>query len=143
MKVSAKTEYACIAMLELAAQYGSGEPVRIRRIAERHDVPPRFLVQILLQLKGAGLVASVRGAAGGYHLVKPPQEVSLGQVMEVIEGNGDDTQTSSASPDSPAVKVLMQAWQEVSRVQRKMLDGITLADLLERAKEQDERMYHI
>ena len=66
MKVSAKTEYACIAMLELAAQYGSNEPVRIRKIAERHDVPPRFLVQILLQLKGAGLVSSVRGAAGGY-----------------------------------------------------------------------------
>ena len=96
MRVSAKTEYACIAMLELAAQYGSNEPVRIRRIAERHDVPPRFLVQILLQLKGAGLVASVRGAAGGYHLVKPPQEISLGQVMEVIEGsseeNGQDQQ---------------------------------------------------
>ncbi len=143
MKVSAKTEYACIAMLELAAQYGSSEPVRIRKIAERHDVPPRFLVQILLQLKGAGLVASVRGAAGGYHLLKPPQEVSLGHVMEVIEGNNDEGQTSSASPDSPLVKVLMQAWQEVSRVQRKMLEGMTLAELLERAKEQDEQMYHI
>ncbi len=144
MKVSAKTEYACIAMLELASQYGSGEPVRIRKIAERHEVPPRFLVQILLQLKGAGLVASVRGAAGGYHLIKPPREVSLGQVMEVIEGNNDDNgQTTAASPDSPAVKVLMQAWKEVSEVQRKMLDAITLADLLERAKEQDERMYHI
>ncbi len=144
MRVSAKTEYACIAMLELAAQYGSNEPVRIRRIAERHDVPPRFLVQILLQLKGAGLVASVRGAAGGYHLVKPPPEISLGQVMEVIEGSSEENgQTSSASPDSPAVKVLMQAWQEVSEVQRKMLDSITLADLLERAKAQDERMYHI
>ena len=144
MRVSAKTEYACIAMLELAAQYGSNEPVRIRRIAERHDVPPRFLVQILLQLKGAGLVASVRGAAGGYHLIKPPQEISLGQVMEVIEGSPEENgQTSSASPDSPAVKVLMQAWKEVSEVQRKMLEGITLADLLERAKAQDEQMYHI
>lgn len=144
MRVSAKTEYACIAMLELAAQYGSNEPVRIRRIAERHDVPPRFLVQILLQLKGAGLVASVRGAAGGYHLIKPPQEVSLGQVMEVIEGlSEENNQTSSASPDSPAVKVLMQAWKEVNEVQRKMLGSITLADLLERAKAQDEQMYHI
>jgi Rrf2 family protein len=143
MKVSAKTEYACIAMLELAAHYGSSEPVRIRKIAERHDVPPRFLVQILLQLKGAGLVASVRGAAGGYHLIKLPQEVSLGQVMEVIEGApGDSGQTTAASPDSPAVKVLQQAWKEVSQMQRKMLDGITLADLLERAKEQDEQMYH-
>ena len=70
MRISAKTEYACIAMLELASQYGSGEPVRIRRIAERHDVPSRFLVQILLQLKGAGLVASDRGAAGGYLLIR-------------------------------------------------------------------------
>ena len=144
MKISAKTEYACIAMLELAAQYGTGEPVRIRKIAERHNVPPRFLVQILLQLKGAGLVASVRGAAGGYHLLKPPQEISLGQVMEVIEGAGDENgQTSSASPDSPTVKVLLAAWQEVSLMQRKMLDGMTLADLLERVKAQDEQMYHI
>ena len=144
MKVSAKTEYACIAMLELAAQYGSSEPVRIRRIAERHDVPPRFLVQILLQLKGAGLVASVRGAAGGYHLIKPPQDISLGQVMEVIEGTPDEKgQTSSASPDSPAVKVLLHAWKEVSDVERNMLASMTLADLLERTKAQDQQMYHI
>ena len=144
MKISAKTEYACIAMLELASHYGSGEPVRIRRIAERHDVPPRFLVQILLQLKGAGLVNSVRGAAGGYLLVTPPQEVSLGRVMEVIDGSAEQNgPTTSASPDSPAVKVLTQVWNEVTAVERKMLIDITLAELLERAKSQDEQMYHI
>ena len=143
MRISAKTEYACIAMLELASQFGSGEPVRIREIAERHSVPPRFLVQILLQLKGAGLVASVRGAAGGYRLLSPPDEISLGRVMEVIDGLWTKSQKSAASPDSPAVKVLMQAWKEVSAMQFKMLDGITLADLLERAKEQGEQMYHI
>ena len=144
MKISAKTEYACIAMLELSSRYGSGEPVRIRKIAERHDVPPRFLVQILLQLKGAGLVASTRGAAGGYHLVKPPETVSLGEVMDVIEGsNNGDGQTSSASPDSPAVKALMRAWQDVYQVERELLHNITFADLLERVREQDERMYHI
>lgn len=144
MRISAKTEYACIAMLELASQYGSGEPVRIRRIAERHGVPPRFLVQILLQLKGAGLVASVRGAAGGYQLLKPPREVSLGHVMDVIDGASEEnSQTSSASSDSPVVSVLQQAWKDVAAVQRQMLDAVTLADLLERAKQQDERMYHI
>lgn len=144
MRISAKTEYACIAMLELASQYGTGEPVRIRRIAERHDVPPRFLVQILLQLKGAGLVGSVRGAAGGYQLIKSPKDVSLGQVMDVIDGSTEEnSQTSSASPDSPAVKVLTQAWRDVAAMQRKMLDEMTLADLLERAKEQNEQMYHI
>jgi Rrf2 family protein len=144
MRISAKTEYACIAMLELASQYGSGEPVRIREIAERHGVPPRFLVQILLQLKGAGLVASVRGAAGGYRLLSSPDQISLGRIMEVIDGLLDEeAPKSAASPDSPAVKVLMQAWKEVSAMQFKMLDGITLADLLERAKEQGEQMYHI
>jgi Rrf2 family protein len=144
MKISAKTEYACIAMMELASQYGTGEPVRIRRIAERHDVPPRFLVQILLQLKGAGLVASIRGAAGGYQLVKPPQDISLGQIMEVIEGSSDENgQKCSASPDSPAVKVLMKTWTDIAAVERQMLQNISLAELLERAKEQDEQMYHI
>jgi Rrf2 family cysteine metabolism transcriptional repressor len=144
MRVSAKTEYACIAMLELASQYKSGEPVRIRRIAERHGAPPRFLVQILLQLKGAGLVASVRGAAGGYQLLSPPEEISLGRVMEVIDGRFDESnQNASGSSDSPVVKVLTQAWKEVAAAQHKMLDGITLADLLERAKTPAEQMYHI
>jgi Rrf2 family protein len=144
MRISAKTEYACIAMLELAAQFKSGEPVRIRRIAERHGVPPRFLVQILLQLKGAGLVNSVRGAAGGYQLQKSPGEISLGHVMEVIDGSTDENaQATSASPDSLAVKVLQDAWKEVTVLERKMLANITLADLLERAKDQSEQMYHI
>ncbi len=144
MKISAKTEYACIAMLELASRFGSGEPVRIRKIAERHDVPPRFLVQILLQLKGAGLVASTRGAAGGYHLLRPPEDVSLGEVMDVIEGEAKSNgQVSSASPESPAVKVLMQAWHDVDQVQRKLLRDITFAELLNRARDQDEQMYYI
>ena len=144
MKISAKTEYACIAMIELASQFGSGEPVRIRRIAERHHVPPRFLVQILLQLKGAGLVTSVRGAAGGYHLAKSPEQVSLGEVMEVIEGAADENgQTSSASPDSPAVKVLMQTWKKVTALEQDLLKGVTFAELLERAKNQGEQMYYI
>src|SRR5215467_8368810 len=96
MKVSAKTEYACLAMLELAAHYGSNEPVRIRTIADEHGIPSRFLVQILLQLKGAGFVASTRGAAGGYQLVKPPEEITLGEVMAVIEGQ--ETEVTSTGP---------------------------------------------
>lgn len=144
MKISAKTEYACIAMLELSSRYGSGEPVRIRKIAERHDVPARFLVQILLQLKGAGLVVSTRGAAGGYHLIRPPEQVTLGEVMRVIEGGTKSNgRTTSASPDSPAVKALVQAWGEVEKAQRELLDRITFAELLEKARGHDDRMYYI
>jgi Rrf2 family protein len=144
VRISAKTEYACIAMLELASQYGSGEPVRIRQIAERHEVPPRFLVQILLQLKGAGLVGSVRGASGGYQLLRPPREISLGQVMEIIDGSPEEQgPASGASPDSPAAKVLLEAWKDLAAIERKMLGAISLADLLERAKHQGEQTYHI
>ncbi|MEN6457772.1 MAG: Rrf2 family transcriptional regulator [Thermoguttaceae bacterium] len=144
MRISAKTEYACIAMLELATHFRSREPVQIRKIAERHDVPARFLVQILLQLKAAGLVTSVRGAAGGYQLATPPETVSLATVMDAIDGLSDEGGPhSSASSDSRAAKVLLQTWKRVDDVQRKMLDAITLADLLEMMSRQGEQMYHI
>ena len=70
MRISAKAEYACVAMLELAANYAEPQPVRIKTIAEAQGIPPYFLVQILLQLKTAGLVVSVRGASGGYQLAR-------------------------------------------------------------------------
>ncbi len=144
MRVSARMEYACIAMLELASQYGSNEPVRIRSIAERHEVPPRFLVQILLQLKGAGLVDSVRGAAGGYRLVKSPDEVSLGEVMEIVDATpAADEHHSAAKSDSPAVRVLIDAWRDVANVERDMLQGIKLSELVERSRIRQEQMYHI
>ncbi len=144
MRISAKTEYACVAVFGLASQYGSDKPVRIREIAARHGVPSRFLVQILFQLKGAGLVASTRGAAGGYQLIRPPEQVSLGEVMQAIEGSASDSGPAcSASPESPAVKALMNAWQHVAAKRREMLQGITFAELLDRAKEEDCNMYYI
>jgi Rrf2 family protein len=142
MKVSAKAEYACIAMLELAAHYGSGEPVRIRTIAEDHGIPARFLVQILLQLKGAGFVSSTRGAAGGYQLVKPPDDISLGEVMAVIEGQ-ESPIASSGSSNSPTARVLVDAWREVSKAQYDALRTITFGDLVSRIKRQTENMFYI
>jgi Rrf2 family cysteine metabolism transcriptional repressor len=142
LKVSAKTEYACIAMLELAASYGSGEPVRIRKIAEQHGIPSRFLVQILLQLKGAGLVTSTRGAAGGYQLIKSPREVSLATVMSVIEGP-EERLTSNTSRRSAATDVLVGVWQQASDAARRALDSVTFADLVERAGSRSGSMYYI
>jgi len=145
MKISAKTEYACIAILELASCYETGGPVQVRKIAERHAVPSRFLVQIMLQLKAAGLVASTRGAAGGYRLAVPPEEITLGQVMDIIEGN-QPSETGfalSGSPDSAAVRVLAQTWQEVQEKEKEMLSSITFAELLERARQYESQMYYI
>lgn len=141
MKLSAKTEYACIAMLELARRYDAGEPVRIRDIAEEHGIPARFLVQILLQLKGAGYVASTRGAAGGYQLLKPPAKISLGEVMSVIEG-GPAGQTSQAAK-SPTAVVLARTWREIETREQQMLRAINFADLAERARETADQMYYI
>ena len=86
MHVSAKTEYACLAVLELALSYDSGEPMQVRRLATAHGIPSHFLVQILLQLKNAGLVSSTRGAAGGYRLIRSPEQVTLLEVMEAMSG---------------------------------------------------------
>jgi Rrf2 family protein len=141
MKVSAKTEYACLAMLELAAHYGSNEPVRIRTIADEHGIPSRFLVQILLQLKGAGYVASTRGASGGYQLVKPPDEISLGEVMAVIEGQ--DVEVSNTNSKSPTAQVLKETWREVAQVEYDTLRSITFADLVSRIHRQSENMFYI
>ncbi len=141
MKLSAKTEYACLAVLELAARYESNEPVRVRTIADEHGIPSRFLVQILLQLKGAGFVASTRGAAGGYQLIKPPEDITLGEVMTVIEGNDFDIHTSV--DNTPAARVLVDAWREVSQAQRNALYGITFGDLVARIKQDSENMFYI
>jgi Rrf2 family protein len=104
MKLFAKTEYACIAVLELALKYSQKEPVRIHDIADLHGIPPRFLVQILLQLKSAGFVASIRGAAGGYRLAKPPEKISLGEVMTTIAPS--ESNSIPATDKSATVRVL-------------------------------------
>ncbi len=143
MKVSAKTEYACLAMLELAARYGSGEPVRIRTIADEHGIPSRFLVQILLQLKGAGFVSSTRGASGGYQLVKPPQTISLGEVMAVIEGQENETPGNATVARTATTRVLGDAWRQIAKVERDMLHAITFGDLVQKIKRNTENMYYI
>lgn len=142
MKVSAKTEYACLAMLELAARFGTGEPVRIRSIADEHGIPSRFLVQILLQLKGAGFVSSTRGASGGYQLVRPPDEISLGEVMGVIEGQETEV-TSTPKVSSPTARVLVETWREVAQVEHDALHAITFGELVTRIKRHSQNMFYI
>jgi len=142
MNLSAKVEYACIAVLELAAHWGSEDPVRIREIADAHGIPPRFLVQILLQLKGAGLVQSTRGATGGYWLARSPEQISLAEVMAVIEGPFDRVQSNIAR-ETTATRVLLSVWNEVAAREREILEATTFADLAERLRNPTEEMYHI
>jgi Rrf2 family protein len=142
MIVSAKTEYACIAVLELAARHGRGEPVRIREIADAHGIPSRFLVQILLQLKSAGIVQSIRGAAGGYQLAREPDEITLLDVMTVVDAQLAENNMGSTR-NSATTRVLQRTWKEVAAKERELLAGVTFADLVERMKGAPEGMYYI
>jgi Rrf2 family protein len=144
MRISAKAEYACAAMLDLAASYGEPHPVRIKAIAEAHGISQRFLVQILLQLKNAGLVASVRGASGGYQLARPPEQISLLAIIHAIENRSQEEVVPPALAGSkiirsPVVEVLLDVWQEVHAQEQRILEAMNLAELRRRTREVAER----
>src|SRR5437870_9453437 len=120
MRVSAKAEYACVAMLELAANHGDPQPVRVKAIADAHGIPLRFLVQILLQLKGAGLVVSTRGAAGGYRLARPPEQISLAHVINVTDRQSAP-RFDPALTLSRAVQAVRLVWSEIQAEEQRML----------------------
>ncbi len=128
MKISAKAEYACLAILALAQPKSRGVPLRIREIAESHEIPERYLVQILLQLKGAGLVQSTRGASGGYRLARPADRISLGEVLGAIDGPGDPPKGA----ETPAAQVLAAVWEVIRAAEQAVLDRTTIAELSER-----------
>jgi Rrf2 family protein len=127
-------------MIQLANLHPAGDPVPIRAIADAYDISPRFLVQILLQLKGAGLVLSTRGATGGYQLARPPEQVTLGEIVALMEGQEPD---GGMEANSPAARVLRSTWREITQLERETLERITLADLLESVQGEAERMYYI
>ena len=127
MKISAKAEYACLAILALATHSDSA-PLRIRQIAEAHHIPERYLVQILLQLKGAGLVHSTRGAAGGYRLARAPAEISLAEVLKAIDGPGDPPREAQG----PAGRALASVWELIRAAELSVLDRTSIAQLAER-----------
>lgn len=140
MKHSAKTEYAAMAVLELARRWGTGEPVRIREISAHHGVPARFLVQILLQLKAAGLVTSTRGAGGGYQLAVAPDAICLEDLVRIFEPNEPAT---AGSERSRSVAMLRAAWAEAAEAEATALRSLTFAELLHRARPPSGAMYYI
>jgi Rrf2 family protein len=87
MKISKKGEYALKALIELAINYDKGIGVTlIHDIANHENIPPKYLEHILLNLKNGGILVSKRGVGGGYTLSKPPSEISLGEILRMVEG---------------------------------------------------------
>ena len=140
MNITAKINYACIAVMELAAHHGSNRPVSIREISEKHRIPSQFLVQILLQLKRAGLIISTRGPSGGYCLAGLPENVSLAQVIAATDGTSE---SSSLEHESETARVLSQTWQRINAVEQELLAETSFADLLEDVQGREQMMYYI
>jgi Rrf2 family protein len=144
MRISAKAEYACVAMLELAANYAEPQPLPIKAIAEAQGIPHYFLVQILLQLKTAQLVASVRGASGGYQLARPPEDITLADIINAIDDRAAAPRSAlTKGQKSPAVSVVLDIWQEVQAGEQRALQRITLAELVRRIQEDHALSYQI
>jgi len=142
MRVSAKAEYACIAMLDLAANHAE-QRVRVKSIADAHGIPQRFLRQILLQLKAAGLVASIRGSAGGYQLARAPENISLADVIRAIDHAPPPRPAPVAVPRSAVVQAVRGVWQEIDAEEQRRLDEVTLAELVRRTQGTSSLSYQI
>src|SRR5260370_41621562 len=113
MRISAKASYACLAMLELAAHHTDSQPIQLKTIARAHRIPPRFLVQILLQLKAVGLVGSTRGSFGGYQLARSPGDISLAEVINALDRHSVAPPGPLAAPRTPTAKAVPDLGEEV------------------------------
>ncbi len=129
MRISARCDYACRALLELALHWPSIEPVQTYTISEKQDIPMKYLVQILIQLKRMGLVESARGKHGGYSLAKPPNKISLGEVIREVGGPLLPMANSATKKES----VFATIWTEVEEAMAKVLDKISFEDILNKA----------
>ncbi len=142
MELSCKSEYALLALLELALHHDQGEPIQIRQISAQQNIPDRYLEQLLAILRRAGLVRSQRGAKGGYLLVREPKKISLYEVVSCLEGFESQTQTPDQTIESTVVDEL---WNEARQSAHSVLQRYTLQDLCDRtrAKKQLDLMYYI
>jgi Rrf2 family protein len=123
-----------MAMLDLAAHYQAPQPVRLKGIAEANGIPQRFLVQILLQLKGAGLVLSIRGASGGYQLARPPREISLAEIINAIDRHSAPPPPPLAHPSSPTAQAVLE---------QRVLEEMTLTEMVDRTRQTGITSYQI
>ena len=127
MKISAKSDYACRAILELSLHWPNKEPLSLGAISKNQGIPMKFLTQILLHLKHLGLVISVRGQQGGYLLAKAPSKITLTDVL-ANELNKNPANFNKAN------HVVEQIWLEAEQMMCQFMDQITFENILQREK---------
>ena len=137
MELSLKSEYAILAMLELAHNFAIAQPLQIRQIALQQNIPDRYLEQLLATLKRQGLVKSQRGSKGGYILAREPWEISLLEIIRGIEGHDpiSEQKNSKANNESVSLLVIRDVWEAAQKSASDVLDGCTLKDLCDRQRQ--------
>jgi Rrf2 family protein len=135
MKLSTKGRYGVRLMLDLAAHYGE-RPVILREISQREDISEKYLWHVITPLKSAGLINVTRGAHGGYELAKVPDEISVKDILEVVEGPlcMVDCVKEPATCERSSFCIARDLWDETSKALTDLLKKTTLASLIERQK---------
>ena len=136
MKISAKIDYACRAVLELALHWPQTTPLQINTIADNQHIPIQFLPHILIQLKQQGYVESIRGKKGGYLLARSPKEIKLNDVVKAF---AEVQVRPKNSGKAKKVDTLGAIWQEMNQVIIIFLNNITFEDIVRRHR-RDEKV---
>lgn len=142
MQIPARAHYALLAMMELAKRQEMGKPVALREIVDDQQIPMPFLVQILQQLRTAGLVNSSRGSSGGYFLQRPASQISVLDVVEAVAPNllAPDLNLTAQTADANTV---VELWKQLASRQRELLQELSLTDLIERVTTVSGSMFYI
>jgi len=135
MRLSAKVEYGVRAMAVLAIHH-QGEPLPLREIAEQEQISLKFLEQIFPDLKRAGLVTSMRGSRGGYRLLRPPEEIRVGDIVRAVEGPITPINCLAEGDDDTCCHrrgacLTRQVWEKLRDRINDVLDEVTLDELME------------
>lgn len=136
MKISAKIDYACRALIELGLHWPNDRPLQIPVIGKRQGIPTNFLTHILINLKQLGLVESTRGKSGGYFLAKSPEQITLKEIINNFGGQG----ILSQHPHKGAKRVTDLIWQEIDQDIFRRMEAMTLLMMCERVKNQNKNL---
>ena len=139
MKVSVKSDYACRAVEALAIHHPNTKPMRIEDIAHRESIPANYLTQILIELKGKGLIRSRRGKAGGYVLARSPGEITVGDVVRAVHGEVIEL---TPLADHTCPEEIKRAWRRIRTAAEQTADSITFEQICAEANLRPQ-MYYI
>lgn len=147
MRVTTRGQYGIKALFELAMRAESG-PVPLREIAQRQGLPENYLEQLMAPLRKAGIVRSIRGAQGGYMLARDAAEITVGDILRVLEGPVAPAECVSGDPSDDFYCadgescVIRGIWVQVQEAVNNVIDNITLAQLREQELERSAHLQH-